>query len=447
MTVSTADHRFPGSARPTDGGASQSPGHGVQGQSSRRTLVTTGVGNALEWYGWGIYSTFSIYFAPEIFTPEDPVASILGAMAIFAVAFLFRPLGGLLFGWIADQMGRRPAMLLTVGAASLGSGLIAIVPSYASAGLWAAAVLLVARIIQGLAYGGEMPTAQNYLSEAAPHHRRGRWASLIYVSGTIGILCGILMGIILDAVLPEQDMNSWGWRIPFAIGFALGLWAVIARRNLKETDTFSDAKQAPSRPPMWPEVRRNWRSSLRVIGLTVGGTVAYYVWAVSAIQQAVVIHGMPQGTALLASLLSNLVLVVVLPFWGALSDRIGRKGVLLIGNFVPALLFWPTSQMVDGSFLSLFIPATLMLVFLAPTLAINPAVFAEMFPTRIRIIGIAVPYATAIALFGGTAPALQNWAAANGHSTGFAVYVIVLLLISVAVSASLRETRGIALSH
>lgn len=413
---------------------------------THRTLVTTGVGNALEWYDWGIYATFSIYFATEIFALHDPVAAILGAMAVFAVGFVVRPLGGLVFGWLADRCGRRTSMLLTVGLASLGSLMIALVPSYEAAGV-GAPVLLLARVLQGLAHGGEMPTAQTYLAEMAPRERRGRWASLIYVSGTSGVLAGMLMGVILDLMLSEQDMSAWGWRIPFLVGAVLGVWALISRVLLAESPHYQDERRtrrsAGRRPSaLRPMLAGHWRESVQVVGLVVGGTVCYYVWSVSAIQQAVVVHGMSQGTALQASLVSNLILIFTLPLWGALSDRVGRRPVLAIGNLAPAVLFLPMNALVGSSFLSLFLPATVMLVLLGAVLAVMPAALPELFPTQIRTLGAALPYAVALAVFGGTAPYLQNWISITYSVTAFSVYVIVLLLISTGVALTLPETRA-----
>ena len=415
--------------------------------STHRTLVTTGVGNALEWYDWGIYATFSIYFATEIFAPHDPVAAILGAMAVFAVGFVVRPLGGLVFGWLADRRGRRTSMLLTVGLASLGSLMIALVPSYAAAGVGAPVLLLLARVLQGLAHGGEMPTAQTYLAEMAPRERRGRWASLIYVSGTSGVLAGVLMGVILDLMLSDQDMSAWGWRIPFLAGAVLGVWALISRVLLAESPHYQDERRtrrsAGRRPSaLRPMLAGHWRESVQVVGLVVGGTVCYYVWSVSAIQQAVVVHGMSQGTALQASLVSNLLVIVTLPLWGALSDRVGRRPVLAIGNLAPAVLFLPMNALVGSSFLSLFLPATVMLVLLGAVLAVMPAALPELFPTQIRTLGAALPYAVAVAVFGGTAPYLQNWISITYSVTAFSVYVIVLLLISTGVALTLPETRA-----
>ena len=428
----------------------QEPGTATQSakasKDQRRTLFATGMGNALEWYDWGIYSAFAIYFATEVFNPADPLAALLGAMAVFAVGFIARPIGGWFFGWAADHLGRRFSMISTVGLASFGSLLIGLVPTYQSAGVWAAAILLTARLLQGLAHGGEMPSAQTYIAETAPAARRGLWSSLIYVSGTSGIIIGLAMGVVLDAVLSDENMQAWGWRIPFLIGAVLGLYTLFARARMSETETFTAAK-ATKRAPMWPQIRKNWRSSLRVIGLGIGATVCYYVWSVSAVQQAVLIHGMDQGTALLASVLSNLILIISLPFWGKFSDRFGRRAGLMIGTGVPILIFAPLSGMIGSSFWSLFVPATLILVVMGATLAIAPAVFAEMFPTRIRTVGVAVPYAVAVAVFGGTAPYLQNWANATFEGPVFTVYVLALLAVSTLVAYNLPETKAKDLSQ
>lgn len=407
----------------------------------RRTLFATGMGNALEWFDWGIYSAFAIYFATEVFNPADPIAALLGAMGVFAVGFIARPVGGWLFGWLADNKGRRASMISTVGLASLGSLMIACVPTYQNAGVWAAVMLLLARLLQGLAHGGEMPAAQTYIAETAPARRRGLWSSMIYVSGTSGIVAGLCLGVLFNALLPGEAMQAWGWRLPFAIGGVLGLLVLIARSRMKETEAFEVNKSA-AKPAMLPEIRQHWRSALRVIGLGVGGTVCYYVWSVSAVQQAVILHGMPQGTALLASVLSNLVLVVSLPFWGKFSDRFGRRPSLLIGTAVPMVLFVPMLGMVSSSFFSLFIPATVILVFQGAVLSITPAVYAEMFPTRIRTVGVAVPYAIAVAVFGGTAPYLQTFIGATVGPMWFNIYVIALLAVSTVVAFKLAETKG-----
>ncbi|MDQ4046815.1 MAG: MFS transporter, partial [Actinomycetota bacterium] len=193
-------------------------------KSHVRTLVGTGIGNAVEWYDWAIYATFSPFIASALFSKEDPTSAFLATLAIFAVGFVARPFGGFVFGWIGDRVGRKTSMTFAVGLAALGSLLIGIAPSFEAVGAFASVLLLVARLIQGLAHGGELPSSQTYLSEMAPKEKRGFWATLIYTSGTVGILAGTMLGATLSNVLSKTDMNAWGWRIPFIIGGIMGIY-------------------------------------------------------------------------------------------------------------------------------------------------------------------------------------------------------------------------------
>ncbi len=186
--------------------------------SARRTLISTGIGNAAEWYDWAIYATFAPYFSKQLFNPADPTSAILSTLAIFAVGFVARPFGGFVFGWVGDRFGRKNAMTMTVAMAAVGSLLIGIAPTFAAVGAFASLLLLVARLIQGLAHGGELPSSQTYLAEMAPREKRGFWATLIYFSGTLGNMLGALLGAILAALLPKAEMAAWGWRLPFILG-------------------------------------------------------------------------------------------------------------------------------------------------------------------------------------------------------------------------------------
>ena len=206
--------------------------------ATRKTLLGTGIGNAVEWYDWAIYATFTPFIASQLFSKADPASAVLATLAIFAVGFVARPVGGFLFGWIGDRVGRKTSMTLAVGLASLGSLMIGVAPSFAAIGVWASLMLLVARLIQGLAHGGELPSSQTYLSEVAPKEKRGLWATLIYTSGTVGILAGTLLGAILNMTLSTEAMNDWGWRVPFLVGAVMGLYALIMRSKLHETEAF-----------------------------------------------------------------------------------------------------------------------------------------------------------------------------------------------------------------
>lgn len=410
----------------------------------RRTIIGTGVGNAVEWYDWAIYATFAPFISAQLFSKADPASAILATLAIFAVGFVARPIGGLVFGWIGDRVGRKAAMTLAVGLASAGSLLIGIAPTFETLGAFASIVLLIARLVQGFAHGGELPSSQTYLSEMAPREKRGFWATLIYFSGTVGILSGILLGAVLTQTLSAESMMAWGWRIPFLLGAAFGLYALVMRVRMRESDTFI-AEKTHRRAPIWPQIVAHRRQAAQVIGLTIGLTVAYYVWGVSAPAYAINALGMEAGHALWAGVVGNIVFLLALPLWGKLSDKIGRKPVLGMGALGAALLHFPMTWLLRDEPWQLAVSMGVMLIFLAASAAIVPAVYAELFPTSIRTIGVGIPYSICVAVFGGTAAYLQQglgvWFGETGH-TIFASYTVLLLLISFACIFTIAETKG-----
>ncbi len=414
----------------------------------RKTLVGTGIGNAVEWYDWAIYATFTPFIASQLFSKVDPASAVLSTLAIFAVGFVARPFGGFLFGWIGDRVGRKTSMTLAVGLASLGSLMIGIAPTFASIGAWASLMLLVARLVQGLAHGGELPSSQTYLSEMAPKEKRGFWATLIYTSGTVGILFGTLLGAVLNMVLSTEAMNAWGWRIPFLIGAALGLYALIMRSRLHETEAFESESAGEKRAPIWPQIVRHRRQALQVIGLTVGLTVIYYIWGVVAPSYATTALKIDRGEALWAGVIGNVVFIAALPFWGKLSDRIGRKKVLWSGAIGSAVMHFPMTWLLKDSAWQLAVGMSVMLIFIAASAAIVPAVYAELFPTSIRTVGVGVPYSICVALFGGTAPYLQQWLGITLQLPDlFNVYAVLLLVVSALFVFTIPETKGKDLTH
>lgn len=457
--VTNAHHTAPPpSAGPAGGGGASTATAPPKRAGLVQTLIGTGAGNAVEWYDWAIYATFAAFISTQLFSKADPSSAFLATLAIFAVGFVARPFGGFLFGWIGDRLGRKLAMTLCVGLGSLGSLAIGLTPTYESIGSAASLILLVARLVQGLAHGGELPSAQTYLSEMAPASRRGYWASLIYVSGTIGILFGTLLGAVLSTVLPSSQMAAFGWRIPFILGAVLGLVALVMRARMEESEVFEAEKTAAlpvvgadgdapavSRPRLFADLAAHWRQALQVIGLTVGMTVVYYVWGVSTPAYAINVLKIEPSGALWAGVAANIVFIVALPFWGKLSDRIGRRPVLAISGLGSAVLYFPATWFVRDTAWQLGVAMSAMLIFIAGAAAIVPAVYAELFPTSVRTIGVGIPYSICVAAFGGTAAYLQagfaTWFPGSG-STVFGIYTIVLLLISAATLLTVRETRG-----
>lgn len=412
-------------------------------QSRLKTILGTGIGNGLEWYDWNIYASFAVYFSSQAFNADDPASAFLSTMAIFAVGFVARPFGGVVFGWIGDRIGRKHSLTLAVLCASAGSLLIALLPTYEQVGVLSSLILLLARLIQGLAHGGELPSAQTYLAEHAPRRRRGLWASSIYVTGTLGLVAGLVLGLILQTVLDEGQMSAWGWRIPFAIGAVLGLVALWIRSSMVESDVFEETQQRQEargqKVNVFVALLRSWRSALKVIGMTAGLTVAYYIWSVSIASLAKEGLGYTPQESFTAALIGNIVLILALPIWGAVSDRIGRKVCAITALLGSAITYLPLIHLIQGEFWLLVLAICVQLAFLAGFLSHAPAMYAEMFTTENRASGFGIPYAIAIAAFGGTAPLIN---ARIGDQTIFGVYAIVLLVISSITIATLPETRG-----
>ncbi|MDT7553141.1 MAG: transporter, family, alpha-ketoglutarate permease [Pseudonocardiales bacterium] len=427
-----------------------------QQQSRAHTLFGIGSGNAMEWFDWGVYTTFTPFFASQFFHSGDAVSDVLNTLVVFAAGFLARPFGGWLFGWIADKRGRKLSMAMTVATAAVGSVAIGICPNYATIGIAASVVLVLARLAQGLAHGGELPSAQTYIAETAPKERRGLWSSLIYFSGTIGQLAGTLLAALLSSALSKEAMTSFGWRIPFLVGGVFGLYALYMRLRMSETEVFAEtvvhddptATNAPAertKGTIWQTIKEHPRLLLQVIGITAGATVLYYAWAISAPAYAINVLHAPATSALWAGVAAQVVFLIVLPIWGVVSDRFGRKPVLLAAFVGMAVLNIPLNAMLNASPWSLFFAMSIALVFLGAFSSVGPAVYAEIFPTRIRATGLAVPYSIAVALFGGTAPYLQTYLASHSMTSVFVWYGVVLGVLSGLVVLTLPETKGIDL--
>ncbi len=415
-------------------------------RSWRSVVLGAGAGNMLEWYDWNVYVIFTPFFASQFFTSHNPVSAVLSSLAVFAVGFLMRPLGGIFFGWMADRRGRRAALVSCMVVTAAGSLLIAVGPTYSRVGVLASLVLLVARLAQGFGVGGEIGASHTFLAESAPPARRGLWSSSMYVSITTGTLLATLEAAALQSVLSHAQMSSWGWRIPFIVGALLSLYALWLRSSLAETLAFRAQREAgPERESILRGVWAHRRAALQVVGLTVGGTVLYYTWAVNATSYAISVHKINATGALWAGVIANLVFIAALPVWGALSDRWGRRPNLIFYCVALGVLSFPLNAMIRDAAWQLAVAMSIALIVQAAAVSILPALYAELFPTRVRASGMAFPYSVAVALFGGTAPYLQTYFSSSGAPGMFTVYSVLLLAVTLAVVLKTPETRGTTL--
>jgi MHS family alpha-ketoglutarate permease-like MFS transporter len=410
-----------------------------------RSLLATLVGNTLEWYDWQAYAIFSVFFSGQFFAGGSGPSALLATLAIFAVGFFFRPLGGLLLAGFTDRVGRRGGLVASVLLMAAGSLLIAVSPTYAQIGVAAPLVLLVARILQGLSTGGEFAASASYLSEMAPPSRRGLVTSFFYVSNVLGTMLATVLGSVLVGTLGADRLRDWGWRLPFLVGALLALVALYLRARLVESPAFR-AQSSQSERPTLRAFREHPAAVGRVVGFTVGGTVAYYTFAVYLPSYAQQAHRVSTSSALWASLAAQLILVLILPALGALSDRIGRRPLLIGFAAGFALLAVPLFGWLSGSGWSLFAVMTIGLVLFAGYGAVAPVAMAELFPTSVRTAGIGLPYALTVAVFGGTAPYLVTALTDAGHGAVFPWYLALACLISLVVYLTARETRRVDLA-
>jgi MHS family alpha-ketoglutarate permease-like MFS transporter len=413
-----------------------------------RSIVGGSIGNLVEWYDWYVYSAFTLYFAPSFFRPGDQTAQLLNSAAVFALGFFMRPVGGWLMGRYADRRGRRAALSLSVLLMCGGSLLIAVTPSYAAIGVAAPLLLVLARLVQGLSVGGEYGASATYLSEMAGRRRRGFYSSFQYVTLIGGQLIALGLLLVLQRTLSVAALGRWGWRVPFAVGGALAVGAFWLRRGLDETTSFEAARAERATAPSAQgasvrELLRYPRELATVVGLTAGGTVAFYTFTTYAQKFLVNTSGFTKAAATQISALTLLVFMLVQPLVGGLSDRIGRRPVLMafgvlgtVGT-VPLLDALGATHTESGAF------ALLMTALLAVSgyTSINAVVKAELFPTSIRTLGVALPYAIAVSVFGGTAEYLALWAKSIGHERWFYWYVTACVAGSLIVYATMPETR------
>ena len=413
-----------------------------------KAILGGSAGNLVEWYDWSTYIFFTVYFASHFFPEGDQTAQLFKAAAISAVGFLARPLGAWLMGAYADRAGRRAALTLSVSMMCVGSLIIALAPTYAQVGALAPAILLGARILQGLSVGGEYGASATYLSEVAGAKRRGFWSSFQYVTLIAGSLSAQGMVVLLQNVMPEADLKAWGWRIPFFIGAVLAVVVFWIRSGIHESQGFENAKaEGENRGRTMLLFVKHPRETLMVMGLTAGGSLAYYVYTSYMQKFLINTSGFSKATASEIMLAALFCFMLLQPLVGWLSDRIGRKPLLLFAFGGGMIATWPLLTAIAGT-TSPFVAFGLImiaLVFQSGYSAISGLFKAEMFPAHIRALGVALPYAIANSIFGGSAEAVALSFKTAGHESNFYLYVTAILAVGLLTVILMPDTRRTSL--
>ena len=414
-------------------------------QSNRLLNIFSGsVGNLVEYFDWAIYAAFALYFAPIFFPDSDQTAQLMNNAAIFAVGFVFRPLGGWFLGGLADRKGRKSALLLSVSLMCLGSLIIACTPGYAVIGGWAPVLLVLARILQGFSIGGEYGSSATYLSEMAGIKRRGYYSIFQYVTIVLGQLLALLLLMLLQKVLlSNEELQQWGWRIPFVVGGLLAIVAMGLRSNMDETKAFVDQHTFVNHQGLLRELLNYPKELFTVVALTAGGTVSYYTFTVYMQKFLVNTTGFSKEDTTVICVIALLVFMLIQPLYGLISDFVGRRLMLIVFGVGATIFTVPILSHLSQpqSMASALVWYIYALLIISGYSSVNAIVKAELFPVHIRVLGVGLPYALTVAVFGGTAEYLALSMKSFGHPEWFAYYVSGCAALSLMVSLAMKEPK------
>jgi len=412
-------------------------------------IVAASSGNLVEWFDFYVYAFSAIYFASSFFPKADPTAQLLNTAGVFAAGFLMRPIGGWLFGRLADRSGRKNSMVISVTMMCFGSLMIACLPTYAAIGNWAPALLLVARLLQGLSVGGEYGTTATYMSEVALKGRRGFFSSFQYVTLIGGQLLAVLVVVVLEQLLTEAELKAWGWRIPFVVGAVTAVVALLLRRTLHETTT-AQSRNSKGAGTVGEIFRHHKAAFFTVLGYTAGGSLIFYTFTTYMQKYLVNTAGMPIKTASYVMTGCLFLYMCMQPLFGALSDRIGRRNNMLLFGALGALATVPilTALKTVSSPEMALVLICVALAIVSFYTSISGIVKAEMFPPEVRALGVGLAYAVANAAFGGSAEFVALQLKSVGHETAFYWYVTAMMVVAFLVSLRLpRQAKYLHHEH
>lgn len=493
----TADPRVAAAADPT---APTSVAPPIDIRKQRRSMLASVTGQLLEWYEWSAYAVFAPFIAGALFNPQNQVSALLSTFGVFAIGFLFRPLGGVVFGRIADKRGRRFVLVTTMLLMAGGSVMIGLLPTYESIGILASALLLLARIVQGFAHGGESATANSYIAEIAPAHRRGLWGSTVFMTIFGGAIIAFVIGGIITGTLSEPEVQSWGWRIPFLLGALLAIVALWLRVGMVESQVFQadeatpvvedpaaarTAAEAPAATPREGASPQGTSATaapatdsgtgsgtgslhrglgvesftektlaplsrplaiVLIFFLVSGVAASNYTWTSYVSTYAISQEGMDPSGAYWSLVAALVVGLAALPFWGAVSDRVGRRPVLLIFAIGVIVTQFPLMAFIDDRPWTLFVATSIGLFVLSAGASLLACVMAETFPTHARTASIGLAYSLATAVFGGTTPYVNQLAVSQGVPWAANAFILFAAALALWAVTRLPERRAIDLT-
>src|SRR5256885_4379166 len=418
-------------------------------RSRLKNILGGSAGSLVVWFVWSVYSASALYFAHSFLPKGDQAVQLRQTAAIFAVGFVFRRVGAWLMGIYADHQGRKAGLTLSVSLMCLGSVLIAVSPSYAQVGILSPGILLVARLIQGISLGGEYGSSATYLSEIADRPRRGFWSSFQYVTIIGGQLTALALLVVLQVTLGEDAMQAWGWRIGFGAGAVLAIVAFIIRRRLDETLSYENVVANPNRrrSTVGNLFRDHPREAFLVMALTAGGTAAFYAYTIYMQKFLANTSGFDRATASRIMTVALTVMLFIGPAAGRVSDYVGRKLMMLFFGIGATLFTYPIFAALEQTHdaFTAFVLVMASLVIVTGYTSINAIIKAELFPADIRALGVALPFAIANAIFGGTAEYVALYLKNIGHERWFYIYISLLAACSLVAYVRMRETKTASL--
>ncbi|CAM5786284.1 MFS transporter [Castellaniella caeni] len=423
----------------------------IDSKNLRKSVIAGTIGVFVHWFDWAIYAYLSGTLAHVFFPDQDGTAAMLAVWGVFAISFAVRPVGALLFGYLGDKIGRSHTLSIVIVAMAFGTLVLGLLPGYAVIGIWAPLLLLVSRVIQGLAAGGEYGSAAAFMAEYSPRAHRGFGVSWIEVGSLLGFLAASVVAFALSESMSAAQVADWGWRVPFILAAPLGIIGYYIRARIEDTPEFRSIKKAEaiSQSPIREVLKSNWRQVLQASGIEMAMNVTFYIVLVYLLTYQESHLSWTAGRAALLSSVVSVIAMAVVPIAGALSDRIGRKPVLAMPCVALVVLSYPLFQLMQMPDAWAQNLSTILLgVILAMILGVHAVICAELFPTRTRQTGLSIAYQVTAAIFTGTVPYVLTWfIARTGDIMYPAYYLIVMGVVGVVVTLTLKETRGSSLLH